>query len=246
MEKYKGLIIIIMLLCIVVIFIGLKIEQYKLNLKEIEQYKLFKGRKKITFNEVRNDKGVYGEFKTFKVFNNYFGENSIIFNSLYLPKENRKFTEVDLIAITEKCIFIVEVKNLYGIVTGNKEEKYWTQKLSNSTNEEIYNPIIQNENHIKYFKRNVDLLKYNLSNKNIYSLIVFGNKSDIKEVRYNEENIKVVNINELETTLSEIMNNNSTILKQDQIKEIGEILKKFEDIDSTKREKHINDILEYN
>lgn len=245
MEEYKILIITIMFACIMGIYIWIKLIEYKLHLNGIKQFEQFKGKRDLTLSKACEDKGIYGEFKVFKIFNKYFGENASIFNSVYLPKENNKVTEVDLIAINEKCIFIVEVKNLYGIITGNKEEKYWKQQLNDSLVEELYNPIIQNQNHIKYFKKNLDLAQYNLSDKNIYSLIIFGEKSNINSVRYNKSNVKIININELENTLDQIMDENSIILKQTQIEEISSIIKKFEDVDFEVIENHINDILEY-
>ncbi|CEN77904.1 nuclease-related domain-containing protein [Paraclostridium sordellii] len=245
MEEYKILIITIMFVCIIAIYIWIKLVERKIHLNEIKQFEQFRGKRDLILSKAYEDKGIYGEFKVFKIFNKYFGENAKIFNSVYLPKENNKVTEVDLIAINEKSIFVVEVKNLYGIITGNKEDKYWNQQLNDSLVEELYNPIIQNQNHIKYFKKNLDLARYNLSDKNIYSLIVFGEKSNINSVRYNESNIKIINISELENTLDQIIGDNPIILKQTQIEEISSIIKKFEDVDSQVIENHINDILEY-
>lgn len=68
--------------------------------------------------------------------------------NVIVPKVNdpNDFTEIDMVVITTKDIYIVEAKNRAGSISGNALEPTWKQRIGNTTND-VYNPILQNQNH---------------------------------------------------------------------------------------------------
>jgi len=83
-----------------------------------------------------------------------------IFANMKLKYDNDK-SEMDFIVIGSNGIFIVEVKNIKGIITGHIDDQYLTQikKTKYNTYEnKFYNPIKQVNTHVyklsKYFKDN--------------------------------------------------------------------------------------------
>jgi len=77
-------------------------------------------------------------------------------------------------------IYVFESKNYAGWIFGNAKSKQWTQSLNGkhgrAQKNKFYNPIIQNENHVKHLKRVVGgEYKYN-------SIVVFSDKCEFKNV----------------------------------------------------------------
>ena len=64
--------------------------------------------------------------------------NYEIFSSLYLQKYNGETTEIDAILIHENAVFILEIKNLYGKITGNIDDKHWNQRLNDGLDHKFY------------------------------------------------------------------------------------------------------------
>ena len=122
-------------------------------------------------------------------------------------------------------IFIIEVKNLYGEITGEINEQYWNQKLDIKTEHDFYNPVLQNKGHIYNFKKIIDINKYNLENSDIYSIIVFGDESMINNVRYEEDNLKIVNTRQVIDILNKIIRNKEDKLSDNDIQKISCILR---------------------
>ena len=71
-------------------------------------------------------------------------------SNLYIKDEDNRTTEIDLIMINPKGIFVFESKNVSGYIYGNPEKKYWTQYIGKNNKIELFNPIWQNKKHIQY------------------------------------------------------------------------------------------------
>jgi hypothetical protein len=61
-------------------------------------------------------------------------------------------TQIDHLVISDYGIFVIETKNYKGWIFGNEEAQYWTQVIFNHR-EKLYNPIKQNQGHIKALKK---------------------------------------------------------------------------------------------
>ena len=113
-----------------------------------------------------------------------------LFN-VYIPKGNGETTEIDVLMICSKGIFVFESKNYSGWIFGSESQKNWYQTLpagrGKSHKEHFYNPIMQNHSHIKN-------LKYLLDEQfPIRSIIVFSDRCTLKSVQIKSNDISVIN-----------------------------------------------------
>ena len=72
-----------------------------------------------------------------------------IFNQVLIPNDRAEkgYNEIDFVIVGENAVFVVEVKNIKGVVCGHINERYWIKKHISSSGKEyekkIYNPIYQ-------------------------------------------------------------------------------------------------------
>ena len=97
-----------------------------------------------------------------------------LFN-VYIPKDNGETTEIDVLMISPKGIFVFESKNYSGWIFGSEQDEDWTQSLfcrgHEPQKEHFFNPVLQNKWHIKHL---CELLK--IKQEHVYSVIVFSDR----------------------------------------------------------------------
>lgn len=71
-----------------------------------------------------------------------------VFHDLYVPTTKGKTTQIDHLIISRYGIFVIETKNYKGWIYGSEKNKYW-EKVIYQRKEKFYNPIHQNDGHIK-------------------------------------------------------------------------------------------------
>ncbi len=59
-------------------------------------------------------------------------------------------SEVDIVLITQKGVFVFESKNYSGWIFGDEKNKNWAVSLPNGEKNQFYNPIMQNKTHLKW------------------------------------------------------------------------------------------------
>lgn len=99
-----------------------------------------------------------------------------IIRNVYLPI-NGRFTEIDMIGISEIGIFVIENKNYSGVVVGDITDKYWKVKYSGFFGWRLYNPVMQNKRH----KEAVQLLLDGSTKSElpIFSPVIFNGKAKL-------------------------------------------------------------------
>lgn len=169
-------------------------------------------------------KGISGENKISLDldFLNLFGKNGVCLRNLYVPMRNGKTTEIDVVYITSKGIFVIESKNYSGYIFGNENQKYWTSTLyagrgafgrSKVEKHKFYNPIWQNRTHM-------NALRNYLGNVEMYSFVVFGNNCDIKRMSFDVNDVCVCYESNLKRHIKEILRNNPDIYDNAEITSI--------------------------
>ncbi len=96
--------------------------------------------------------------------------------NVYVPKEDGTYSEIDVIFVTPKGLFVVESKNYSGWIFGKERDLFWTQKLPTGQSSQFYNPIKQNEGHVRFLKQ---YLKVPLR---IFPVVVFSDHCEIKKL----------------------------------------------------------------
>ncbi len=96
----------------------------------------------------------------------------------YIPRNDGSFSEIDMIVISTLGIFIIECKNVTGIITGTWNQEYLNILHPGGTEYPMYNPIMQNDMHYKTLK-NILGLRSEL----FRSVVVFGDNAQISNYR---------------------------------------------------------------
>lgn len=143
--------------------------------------------------------------------------------------------------ISSKGLFVFESKNYSGWIFGSDNQKYWYQTLPSgrrrSHKEKFYNPVFQNNTHVKYLK---SLIGNELP---IYSIITFSDRCTLMNVNIKNSNVNVINRYQVYNLISSIYNNNpNDILSADQINEIYNKLYPYTQVDDITKQKHIDNI----
>ena len=131
-------------------------------------------------------RGKFGESRIARKLNiiDFFGYDGMCLRNLYVPRKDGSTSEIDLVYITVKGLFVIESKNYSGFIFGSDWNKNWTSThYAGKTwygREKVdkfhfYNPVWQNNAHIK-------ALENYLGGVNAYSIIVFGDDCELKDV----------------------------------------------------------------
>ena len=176
--------------------------------------------------------------KAYPKMRGYFGEKWIreelnklpreykILNNI-MVKDERGTHQIDHLVISKYGIFVIEMKNYFGIIYGSEYSPKWTQKVRNQKRE-FPNPIHQNYGHIKSLESLLEI-----GEDNFISIICFSNQAKIKA--------------KTTTPLTQTNYIKKEILKYTEIKninsdEIYERLQKLNITDKKEMKNHINNI----
>ena len=230
--------IILPFLAIVSIFI-LIIYNFILN------YNTFKNSSycKITGNsfwKVFYDLGARGEYVIYKKLSALELSGAKFLFNLYLPRKNGKTSEIDVLIIHSKGLFVIESKNYSGWIFGNEKQRQWTQTLpisyGRSHKEYFYNPILQNQAHIRALR---PLINDNIP---IYSIIAFSDNCTLKKVTVNSD-VLVTQYDKLRYEfLYRIGNLQSEILNETEIEDFFENLLSYSQVTNDVKIQHIKNI----
>ncbi|RHV63125.1 MULTISPECIES: NERD domain-containing protein [Clostridia] len=169
---------------------------------------------------------------------NLFGKKGKVLRNVYIPKDNNETSEVDVLFITQKGIFVIESKNYSGWIFGNENQYKWTMMLPNKETYSFYNPIKQNQTHMKWLKNYIG------ADIPLFSLIVFSERCELKKVTVENQDIQVINRDRTYATVRDIWNKKEDILSNEEVKVVYQKLKKLTNVTKEEKEIHIQDIKE--
>jgi hypothetical protein len=170
------------------------------------------------YKEDAYDKGRYLENLTYKSLRHFEKKGGKFLANLLIPKRQGGTTEIDLLLICSKGLFVFECKNYDGWIFGHEWHKKWTQTLPKGRSlchkEHFYNPIMQNASHIKHLK--------NLIGKNLpmRSIIVFSDRCEFKNVTIQSNNISVIQHFRASSVISKICHQIDDALTASEINDI--------------------------
>ena len=187
---------------------------------------------------LHDDKGELAEYLIeYAVSNDNIEGYTRVLKNVYLPTSYGKATEIDVILLTEKYIFVYESKNYSGWIFGSAKQKYWTQCLTNKEHNRFYNPIMQNETHIKALCK---LLQ--LDRGKFKSMIVFSERCELKKVPEDTEQVLIFKRNKTIDRTNETMWFEPEIFTNEEIDRIYDILHQYENAPEDVKQKHIDNI----
>ena len=168
-----------------------------------------------------------GEFWVKLELNKLPKNRFIVINDIMI-KDEKGTHQIDHIVLSEFGIFVIEMKNYYGLIKGREYDNKWCQYLGKNRNYFI-NPIHQNYGHIKSLS---NLLK--LDEKYFISIICFSNQANI-DVKCNSI------VTQVDCLKNIILNVRDNIYDID-VNEISKIIISNNIVDIRLRKQHIRDI----
>lgn len=187
-----------------------------------------------TFFSTVHNKGNLGEFKIFHRLEK-LNIPKILMTNLYIPKPDGTTTEVDLIMISQKGIFVFESKNYSGWIFGNENHKNWTATYKNGKKYRLFNPIWQNKGHVSALQNVSGLIE----ERYYYSYIIFGDDATFKKLTIHSEDLRFIKRNQLFNTLNNDWKRRPKYLSIEQVKTIAQNLKSYELADQSIKDRHV-------
>ncbi len=227
-----NLVFIIFVTIIIVIFI-----KENLDYKKSAYYQITK----IPYFLIRYDKGKYGEYLTYKELKSFEDNGAKFLFNIYIPKENGETTEIDVLMISPKGLYVFESKNYSGWIFGSETQKNWCQTLpagrGRSHKEHFYNPIMQNRLHIKHLRA---FLGEQIPMR---SIIVFSERCTLKNIKISSNDINVINRYNVASVVSDIYKQiENDLLTKSDIVEIYNKLYPYTQVDEISKSQHIEKI----
>lgn len=172
-------------------------------------------------------RGFMGEFWVKQELKKLPNDKYMIINDVMLRKNNSTH-QIDHLIISQFGIFVIEMKNYYGLILGNDYKDKWIQYLGKKKSY-FLNPIYQNYGHVKTLE---ELL--NLDNKYFIPMVCFSNQAKLKIETKN-------NVVSLDDLISKIKNYQKIILEFD-IEVIYNKIMELNITEKSERKKHVKNI----
>lgn len=183
------------------------------------------------------NRGQSGEYELFLRLEQMEQRGAKFLFNVYLPTGYDRTTEVDMIMISDKGIFVFESKNYSGWVFGNENQTKWTVVYKGGRKERLVNPVKQNDWHIQCLKKQIDIVTP------IYSVIAFSNSCTLKKITILNKNVIFGYANDVVNAIYDIhKNTENKFLSENNIKDIYNVLHPMMKVDEYVKKKHVNDI----
>ena len=134
----------------------------------------------------------------------YLGKDFVVLRNINLPRSNKEPVQIDFLCISMKGIFVIEVKNWLGKVTGNYEDEIWHSQFNYTINDQK-NPVKQNEWHVDVVKR---FIRQSMI---FHSIIVFTDRADIGWLDKKQNRTYITNIDNLNNVIYNIYESTKVI-----------------------------------
>lgn len=225
---------IILIPIIIIIFVLFKKNK---EYKECAYYQITQ----LPYLSVKHNTGRYGEYLTYKYLKDFEAQGAKFLFNIYIPKNNGETTEIDVIMLCSKGLFVFESKNYSGWIFGSENKKNWYQTLPNgrgqSHKEQFYNPIMQNRSHIKHLEAFLG------DHVPMRSVITFSDRCTLKSVQITSNDVSVINRYNVKAEVSAICNQiPNTLLTDQQIIEIYNKLYPYTQTNAIIKKQHISNI----
>jgi hypothetical protein len=198
---------------------------------------LFRLFDRISNPDEYKDVGLMGERFTFNELKNIFSERQIILN-VYVKKKNDELTEIDMVIVCRKGILVIESKNYSGWIFGNENDSNWTQTFKSGIKQSFFNPVIQNQVHINALMHNLS----DFPNAPFFSIIVFSERCELKNVTVTDKNTLVVQRQYLNFYLKKLLRIYPEVLTDEERDNIIKRLSIFSRPDESIKQEHIQQL----
>lgn len=157
---------------------------------------------KLLRTVTQNDRGTWSERDLIIQLLKAGVSSDFIFHDLYIQKKDGTYSQVDIAVVTEAGVVVIEVKNYSGWIYGMGNREKWVQVLDyGKAKFPIYNPVYQNEGHIRAIKNQLP----SYFNIPFHSLIVFYGNCKLKKISNIPSEVLIVKANRAIDTFNDIL-----------------------------------------
>ncbi len=158
-------------------------------------------------------KGFIGEWSVNRILKRIAQSNGGLEMSDFMVKDHVSSSQIDNILLTQKALYVIEMKNYSGMIFGDIQQSKWTMTLKHVkkhrkkrkvytktfvSKHSFYSPVLQNQTHIKK-------LSGIISEKSlpVYNIVVFGKKAILK-VSGTKKDTFIVSIKKLQKLINSL------------------------------------------
>lgn len=171
----------------------------------------------------QRQKGETGELITAQMLDRVRGYKRMLHHVYVFKTDGGGISEIDLVMIHEKGIIVIENKNYKGYIYGAEDDLYWSQVYGKREKRSFYNPVKQNQSHIRHLKR---LLDSHIQNPVPYlSVITFNNGGKLKKIRVNADTAVVTSSRKVRKCIRKRLRWKPRVLNKNQVDDIYYFLK---------------------
>lgn len=201
---------------------------HRKNVKKYTKSKYYE-ETQIEYSAMRKDKGKRGEYATSTYLEKIETEDKYLLFNSYIPKRKNEASEIDIILLTRKGIFVIENKNYSGWIFGDEERTKWCETFKSSKNF-FYNPILQNRTHIKYLRKFIGEER-----KIPYiSVITFNNHADLRDITVKSQDTFVIYSAQLTKKINDILKTLPEVLSKEEAESIYHSIKSIKPSEEVK------------
>ena len=192
---------------------------------------------------IKNDKqakGAMGELRICKTLKK-IKKGRVVCNAyLYTSNDvskDYKSNEIDVIFIHPTGIYVIESKNMTGLIRGDDKYPQWHQILGRKTYEFV-NPLSQNRKHIQALNQ---ILDHQYDDK-VFNFVVFGEESIVKKMEYDRSKARVCKINNLYKVIKRVIEKSPNVFTDEQVEYLFHKLDYASKVSKDAKLKHVEDI----
>lgn len=174
--------------------------------------------------------GDWGEIITASEFRSSL--NLRVIRSLYVGK-----SQIDMVAISEAGVRVIENKNIHGVVAGLLSERYWQLRYTPYRAHAMYSPVMQNNVHVKDVKAMLMALGY--EKVPVFSSVIFNDGTDLR-VNVKEDRLLACTLSGFVKAYKECKPPN--VITSETCVYLEDLFRKFQDSSNEARESHVNRI----
>lgn len=195
---------------------------------------------KNPYLKVLRDKGLSGEYFTMEKLDKISGYHKSLVNC-YIPNGKGGTSETDIVFIHETGIYVIESKNYSGWIFGKEEDRNWCQMFPNKRKEFFYNPIKQNQTHIRALQSQLA----SVPSSYFKSFIVFSERCELKKVSFDSTNVYVFKRNKIEKVMRQAVEKGPKVFTTEEINRIYNVLKPYSGVSEEDKQNHVERIKQY-
>lgn len=165
-----------------------------------------------------------------------FGRKGKVLRNIYVQKNDGTTTEIDLLFVTQKGMFVFESKNYSGWIYGNEGGSNWTAVFPNKQKFRFYNPIWQNKSHIKWLKQSLN------ANIPMFSFVVFSDRCSLKDITVTSPDVRVIQRADTYWAVRKVWNCQPDVLTKEGVDDLFMKIKPMTKVSRAVKKAHIENI----